>query len=121
MGFPSTDTVNLFYEIVERDGMEHVTEDLLLRSKDTRILPMVKYLKTVLLSLIKDELIDEANGYSAGFISCLDMFRREIDSDEFTLDDIKFQIENISAWSSYLEDENLKLKDQIEKLKQNLI
>lgn len=113
LGFPSNDTVDLFYEIVQRDGMEHVSEELLLKSKDLRLLPLVRYLKTVLLSLIKDELLDEANGYSAGFISCLDIFRRQLDSEEIDLDDVKMQIENMSAWTDYLESEVILLKDQL--------
>ena len=113
MGFPSIETVDLFYEIVQRDGMEYVSENLLLKSKDPRLVPAVRYLKTVLLSLIEDELLDEANGFSAGFISCLDIFRRQIDSEDIDLDDIQQQLQNICGWTEYLEEEVTRLKEQI--------
>ena len=116
MGFPSIETVDLFYEIVQRDGMEYVSENLLLKSKDPRLVPAVRYLKTVLLSLIEDELLDEANGFSAGFISCLDIFRRQIDSEDIDLEDIELQLKNLSAWIEYLEAEVVKLKSEINEL-----
>ena len=102
MGFPSIDTVNLFCEIVEREGMEKISESLLLRSKDLRLIPILSYLKTVLLSLIKDDLIDEANGYSAGFLTCLDMFRRQLDSEEVSLEDVELQLQNMCGWTEFL-------------------
>lgn len=117
MGFPSIDTINLFCDIVRREGMEKVSELLLLRSKDLRLVPSLSYLKTVLLSLIKDELIDEANGYSAGFLTCLDMFRRQLDSEDITLEDVELQLQNVLAWVDYLENEVINLQCQIDRKK----
>lgn len=116
MGFPSIDTVNLFYEILKREGMDRISESVLLKSKDLRLIPSLSYLKTVLLNLIADDLIDEANGYSAGFITCLDMFRRQLSSEEISLEDVEIQLKNVCAWTSYLEEENMRLKDQIKEL-----
>lgn len=117
MTYPSMDTVNLFYEILKRDGVEEITENLLLNCKDVRILPILSFFKTFITNMLEDDLIDETDGFSTGFICCLDMFRREINAQESTLDDLIFQIENMVGWTNFLEVENINLKNELDCIK----
>jgi hypothetical protein len=109
MTYPTADTINAFIEIVERDGIEPITEYLILKNKDTRIQPMLVFFKKIIINMMEDELFDEADGYSTGFISCLDLFRRQIQAEKVTLEELEIQIENMCGWSEYLESENLTL------------
>lgn len=110
----------MFVEIVERDGLEEISEGLL-KCKEGKMLPLLSYFKQVIISMIDNDLYDEADGYTTGFLTCLDMFRRQINSENVTLEDIEIQLANMEGWNSYLEQENIDLKNQIRELKQNLI
>ena len=121
MSYPTRETVELFCEVLKKDGMEDVMEKLLMENgKDLRMMPILSFFKQSLTQLMEDHLLDEIDGYSSGFLCCLDMFRRQINSQETTVDDLTFQINNIEGWANFLEIENTELKNQIEKLKQNL-
>lgn len=114
MSYPTRETVELFCEVLKKDGMEDVMEKLLMENgKDLRMMPILSFFKQSLTQLMEDHLLDEIDGYSSGFLCCLDMFRRQIGSNEITLDDLNIQISNILAWSNYLEEEVAKLKSII--------
>lgn len=121
MGYPTIETVRMFAEITNRDGFEELSERLLLKNKDPKMLPLLSYFKTAIIQMMEAELYDEADGYSSGFISCLDMFRRQIEAEAITLEELEIQLKNILAWSSYLEDESILLNEQIKDLKDQLI
>lgn len=119
MSYPTRETVELFCEVLKKDGMEDVMEKLLMENgKDLRMMPILSFFKQSLTQLMEDHLLDEIDGYSSGFLCCLDMFRRQINSQETTVDDLTFQINNIEGWANFLEIENSELKNQIEELKQ---
>ena len=121
MGYPSLETVQMFAEIAHRDGLEEITENLIIKNRDPRTLPLLSYFKKIIIHLTENELYDEADGYSSGFLSCLDIFRRQINYEAITLGDLEIQLNNINSWNSYLETENLELKSKIEELeKRNL-
>lgn len=114
MSYPTRETVELFCEVLKKDGMEDVMEKLLMENgKDLRMMPILSFFKQSLTQLMEDHLLDEIDGYSSGFLCCLDMFRRQIGSNEITLDDLNIQINSILAWSNYLEEEVAKLKSII--------
>lgn len=114
MSYPTRETVELFCEVLKKDGMEDVMEKLLMENgKDLRMMPILSFFKQSLTQLMEDHLLDEIDGYSSGFLCCLDMFRRQIGSNEITLDDLNIQISNISSWSNYLEEEVSRLKSII--------
>jgi len=114
MSYPTRETVERFCEVLKKDGMEDVMEKLLMENgKDLRMMPILSFFKQSLTQLMEDHLLDEIDGYSSGFLCCLDMFRRQIGSNEITLDDLNIQISNISAWSNYLEEEVSRLKNII--------
>lgn len=114
MSYPTRETVELFCEVLKKDGMEDVMEKLLMENgKDLRMMPILSFFKQSLTQLMEDHLLDEIDGYSSGFLCCLDMFRRQIGSSEITLDDLNIQINNILAWSNYLEEEVANLKSII--------
>lgn len=116
MGYPSLETVQVFKEISERDGIEEITENLFGKYKDRRMTPLLMYFKLVLTQMLENDLIDEANGYSNGFISCVDMFRRQINCDMASLDDLTLQIDNMANWINFLESEVATLKNKIYEL-----
>lgn len=116
MGYPTIETIKMFVEITNRDGFEEISENLLLKHKDQRIMPLLSYFKQAIIQMLESELYDEADGFSSGFIVCLDLFRRQIESEAITLEELEIQLENILAWAEYLEKENVNLKNQIEEL-----
>lgn len=120
MGYPTIETVKMFAEITNRDGFEEISENLLLKCKDQRMIPILSYFKQALILILENDLYDEADGYSSGFITCLDLFRRQIESEETTLEDLEIQLKNILAWNEYLEKENINLKNQIEELRNEI-
>lgn len=113
MGYPSLETVQMFVEIANRDGLEEIIENMLLKNKELRMLPLLSYFKQMIVNMIENELYDEADGYSSGFLSCLDIFRRQINSEVVKLEDIEIQLANMCGWSEFLEIENLKLRNEV--------
>ena len=116
MGYPSLDTVRSFQDIVKRDGLEDITENLFTKNQDLRMSAILSYFKLILTQMLENELLDEANGFSNGFISCLDLFRRQINSEKANLEELNIQIENICGWVQFLENENLSLGNQVNEL-----
>ena len=121
MGYPTIETVRMFAEITNRDGFEEISEQLLLKGKDQRMIPLLSYFKQAIIQMMEAELYDEADGYSSGFITCLDMFRRQIEAEAITLEELEIQINNMSGWISYLENESVLLNGQIKDLRNELI
>ncbi len=117
MSYPTRETVELFCEVLKKDGMEDVMEKLLMENgKDLRMMPILSFFKQSLTQLMEDHLLDEIDGYSSGFLCCLDMFRRQIGSEEVTLDDLNIQIDNMIGWSQYLENESLTIRNELNEL-----
>jgi hypothetical protein len=116
MGYPTIETIKMFVEITSRDGFEEISENLLLKHKDQRIVPLLSYFKQAIIQMLEGELYDEADGFSSGFIVCLDLFRRQIESEAITLEELEIQLENMCGWSEYLENENVRLKEELSEL-----
>lgn len=117
MGYPNNDTISLFSEIVKRDGIEEIMEKLIDKaSKDPKMKPLLGFFKSTLTTMLEDELFDEVDGYSTGFITCFDMFRRQIESEKISLEDLLLQVDNLCGWNEFLEIENLTLKKEINEL-----
>ena len=116
MGYPTIETIKMFVEITSRDGFEEISENLLLKHKDQRIVPLLSYFKQAIIQMLEGELYDEADGFSSGFIVCLDLFRRQIESEAITLEELEIQLENMCGWSEYLENENDRLKEELSEL-----
>lgn len=118
MGYPSRETIEAFKQIVEKDGLEEILGNLVNASNmNKKLSPIVGYLKEMIFLMIDDGIEDEMSAYTNGFISCLDLFRRQITSDEVTLDDVNIQIENMIGWTNFLELENVNLKNELNNLK----
>lgn len=119
--YPTRETVEMFCEVLQKDGMEDIMEKLLRENtKDLRMIPLLSFFKQSLTQMMEDQLLEEIDGYSSGFLCCLDMFRRQINSEEITLDDVNIQLNNIAAWSNYLEEENILLKNENLRLRDEL-
>lgn len=117
MSYPTRETVELFCEVLKKDGMEDVMEKLLMENgKDLRMMPILSFFKQSLTQLMEDHLLDEIDGYSSGFLCCLDLFRRQIGAEETTLDDLNLQIDNMCGWTEYLEREGLTLRNELNEL-----
>ena len=118
MGYPSKETIEAFKQIVEKDGLEEILGNLVnLSGVNKKINPIVNYLKEMIFSMIDEEVEEEMSAYTNGFISCLDLFRRQIDSESISLEDLNLQLENICGWNEFLERENYNLKEEIDGLK----
>lgn len=117
MNYPTVETISLFTEILRRDGMEEITENILLRGKDVRMHPILSFFKIAITQMLEDNLFDEVDGYSTGFMTCLDLFRRQMDAEKITLEELEIQIENMCGWTSFLENEALEMKNEINELK----
>lgn len=116
MGYPTIETVKMFVEITNRDGFEEISENLLLKHKDQRMMPLLSYFKQAIIQMLEGELYDEADGFSSGFLICLDLFRRQIDSEAITLEELEIQLANMEGWTTYLEDESIRLKEELSEL-----
>lgn len=119
MGFPKIDTVKAFIHVCEKEGFESIVDRLMNNDLKTEYKPLFAYLKKIVTDMLEDDLTEECNYYTSGFISCFDLFRRQIESEDMTVDDIKLQLDNVLAWSSYLENENLALKNELNEIKRN--
>ena len=114
MGYPSKETIEAFKQKIEKDGLEEVLGNLVnISNVNKKINPIVTYLKEMIFSMIDNNLEEEMSAYTNGFISCLDLFRRQIESESIDLEDLNIQLENITGWTSYLELENTNLKEKI--------
>jgi hypothetical protein len=121
MGYPTKETIEAFKQIVDKDGMEDILENLVtLANNDKKIAPIIGFLKEMVHIIISDNLEEELSAYTHGFISCLDLFRRQIQSETIDLEDLNLQLDNIVGWNSYLEDEVVKLNDKIKELENKL-
>ena len=121
MGYPTKETISAFKDIVEKDGMEDIFHNLVELSKtNKKINPLIEYLKAMVFSMVDNGLDEELGAYTNGFISCLDLFRRQMDSESIDLEDLNIQLDNIVGWNSYLEDEVVKLNDKIKELENRL-
>lgn len=116
MGYPSVDTIKLFCEILNRDGIDSITENIILSGNNPKLNPILIYFKRTLTDMLKEELYEEVDGYTTGFLTCLDIFRRQLDADDVSLEDLEIQIENMCGWTDYLEHENLKLRNELNEL-----
>lgn len=117
MSYPHSDEIKAFSEILDRDGIQVIFENLVEYSKENpKLSPMIGYLSLVISVLLKDDLIEESNGYVSGYVSCLDIFRRHFDTQEIKLEDIELQIGNLCGWISFLEEENLAMRNEINEL-----
>lgn len=118
MGYPSIETIEAFKQIVEKDGLEEILGHIVTVSgKNKKIAPIVSFLKEMIFSMINENLEEEMSAYTNGFISCLDLFRRQIESESISLDDVNLQLENIAGWNQYLEEEVTRLKEEVDGLK----
>ena len=118
MGYPSKETIEAFKQIIEKDGLEEVLGNLVnISNTNKKINPVVNYLKEMIFSMIDDNLEEEMSAYTNGFVSCLDLFRRQIEGETIDLEDLNIQLENIIGWNNYLESENQALKEEVDGLK----
>jgi len=118
MGYPTKSTIDAFKQIVEKDGMEDILENLVnAANNNKKIAPIVGFLKEMVHTIISDNLEDELSAYTNGFISCLDLFRRQLESETIDLEDLNLQLDNIVGWNEFLEKENFALKEEIDGLK----
>jgi hypothetical protein len=118
MGYPTKSTIDAFKQIVEKDGMEDILENLVnAANNNKKIAPIVDFLKEMVHAIISDNLEDELSAYTNGFISCLDLFRRQLESETIDLEDLNLQLDNIVGWNEFLEKENFALKEEIDGLK----
>lgn len=118
MGYPSKETIEAFKQIVEKDGLEEILGNLVNASNmNKKLSPIVGYLKEMIFLMIDDGIDDEISSYTNGFISCLDLFRRQIESESIDIEDLNLQLENIVGWNNYLESESQTLKEELDGLK----
>jgi hypothetical protein len=113
MGFPKIETVKAFIHTCDKDGFESIVDKLLNNDLKNEYKPLFAYLKKIVTDMLADDLVEECNYYTSGFVSCFDLFRRQIESEDMDVDDIQSQLKNLLAWSSFLEDENVSLKNKI--------
>jgi hypothetical protein len=73
----------------------------------------MSYLKKIVTDFLDEDLEDSANYYTSGFITCFDMFRRQIESEEATIEDLELQLQNMIGWTQFLESENLEIKNKL--------
>lgn len=119
MGFPKIETVKAFIHACDKEGFETIVDRLLNNDLKTEYKPLFAYLKKIVTDMLEDDLNEECNYYTSGFISCFDLFRRQIESEDMSIDDIKIQLDNILAWSSFLEKENVELKNELNEIKRH--
>jgi hypothetical protein len=113
MGFPRIETIKAFVEICKKDGFEELMDEFLSKELLPEYKPVMSYLKKIVTDMLEEDLNEEANYYTSGFISCFDMFRRQIEGEHATLEDLELQIENMLGWTKFLEDENITLKNKL--------
>ena len=117
MNYPNKQDIITFSEILNKDGINVIFEYIAAESeKNIDIKNMLSYLAANINKLLKDELEDVAQGYVNGYISCLDIFRRKIETTELSLDDINLQLENLQGWIEFLENENFEMREKINEL-----
>lgn len=111
--FPSKDTVKLFIDISNRDGFASTLTTVLTDPVNPKYGPILGYLKSAL------KIIDgqgESNSkfcpesFASGFLSCFHMFRLQIESEDMDIEDLQANIESLSNYVKFLEEEAVKFK-----------
>lgn len=113
MGFPKVETIKAFVEICKKDGFESIIDEFLSKELKPSHKPIMSYLKKIVTDFLDEDLEEYANYYSSGFITCFDMFRRQIESEEATIEDLELQLDNMIGWTKFLELENLEIKNKL--------
>ncbi len=119
MGFPSMTTVKAFIEICQKDGFENLIDEFLSKELRAPYKPTMSYLKRIVTDFLDEDMDEAANYYTSGFISCFDMFRRQIEAEEATVEDLELQLQNMIGWTQFLESENLEIKNKLRELESN--
>ena len=100
--------------MIKRDGLAKIIDQTLKGRVVPNYLPTISYLKAACLAIENptndSELCMES--YAVGFLSCFNLFRLQIEADDMDLDDLESQVQKLEGWISYLEDENVKLKNE---------
>ena len=114
MGFPKKETVALFIEMINRDGLESAILQAIRGDSTPKYYPIISFLKAACLIIEDPENNSELcmESYSLGFLSCFNLYRLQIESEDMDLDDLESQLQKLDAWVLYLEDENVKLKNE---------
>ena len=110
--FPSKETVKLFIDVSNRDGFAATLSAPLLDPINPKYSPVLGYLKSAL------KIIDASEGnskfcpesFASGFLSCFHMFRLQIESEDMDIEDLQLNIESLSNYVKFLEEEASKLK-----------
>jgi len=110
--YPTTETVELFKHALEKDGMELIFENLFKDKKNFKMMPTLSLFKQMINNLLEDKLYEEVDGFCSGFVICLDLFRRQIEAEFITLEDVELQVQNMCGWTEYLERENLEIRNE---------
>jgi len=109
--FPSKDTVKLFIDISSRDGLAKTIASILDQQSNANYAPTLSYLKSVLRILDEDKSDLCAESYATGFLSCFHLFRLQLESEDMDIDDLQINVEHLSNYIKFLEEENIRIRD----------
>lgn len=121
MGYPKTETIQAYLAICEKDGFVNIMEEFTNKDLKPEHKPIFAYLKKIISDLMDDETISDecVDYYTTGFLSCFDLFRRQIESEEATLEDLEMQLQNMIGWTTFLESENINLTKRLQDLNEH--
>lgn len=119
MGFPTLETVKLFLaELKKSKDIESIFDSYKDDGLNPKYLPSLSLLKEIVLTLnTREQYMSEVSPFFTGFMCAFDLFRRQIESEDMTVDDIEANLTSITNWTKFLEDENCRLKQELEALK----
>lgn len=113
--FPNKDTIEMFDAICTRDGVKHVITDFLTNKRD-EYKPLFQYFNK-LLKMLNDDKIEDYNrldepSFTLGFLICFNLFRLQIESEDFDIDEYISNIASLESYIQFLEKENSCLKNE---------
>lgn len=114
--FPSKETVKLFIDISNRDGFAATLGSALSDPVNPKYSAILGYLKSALKTIdntgVENRFCPES--FASGFLSCFHMFRLQIESEDMDIEDLQSNIDSLTNYIKFLEDESLKLKEQLD-------
>lgn len=120
MGFPKIEAIKAYIDICQKDGIGNIIDEFISKEMRPEYKPIMMYLKTMIETILEEPNSEYADFYTSGFMTCFDIFRRQIESEEATLEDLEMQLQNMLGWISYLENENLEIKNELRKLQDEI-
>lgn len=111
--FPTKQTISLFIEMCNRDGIVNTVSQFLNNDKDLsdKYIPTISFLKSNI-KIIENQNTDVCpESFAVGFLTCFHLFRLQLEAESMEIEDMQISLENLNSYVSYLEERLMETTD----------